>query len=91
MIIIINFDLSLSFSLSLTVTEDFLAIPDETFTAGGPSVICAPITIVDDIIPENCVEMFGVTVTSDGERVNDPTDMIVVQIIDDDGKYLFLR
>ena len=67
-----------------------MAIPDETFTAGGPSVICAPISIIDDDIAENCVEMFGITVTSDGERVIDPTDMVVVQIIDDEGKYLFL-
>ena len=73
---------------SPSVNEDFMEVADVMFTADGPSVICADISIVDDQVAENCVEMFGVTITSDGERVIDPSDMVVMQIIDDDGEEL---
>ena len=62
-----------------------MEVGDVMFTAGGPRELCLSVPVVDDLVPEVCVEMFGVTITSDGERVFDPPDMVVVQIVDDDG------
>ena len=63
-----------------------MLVDDIMFTENGASVMCVPITIVDDLVPENCAEVFGVTVTSDDVRVNDAPGMAMIQIDDDDGK-----
>ena len=68
-----------------------MTVADVMFTAGGSSVMCVDIPIVDDLVAESCVEMFGVTITSDGERVVDPTDMVIVQIVDDDGEEIRIK
>ena len=73
-------------SLFTAVDEDFSAVADIMFTQNGPSVICVAIPIIDDLVAENCAEVFGVTVTSDDEGVNDAPTMAMIQIDDDDGK-----
>ena len=73
-----------------TVDEDFLEVDDIVFIEGGPRVMCVAITILNDEVAENCAEMFGATITSGDERVNNPTDMVIVQIDDDDGERIEL-
>ena len=43
------------------------------------------ITIIDDMVSENCAENFIVIISSNDERVNVETNMAVFQIDDDDG------
>ena len=65
-----------------------MEVDDIVFSIGGPRIICVAIPIVDDLVSENCAEMFGSTITSEDERVNDPTDMVIIQIDDDDGEWI---
>ena len=57
-----------------------------TFVPGGPSIVCVPVPIVNDNIPENCAETFSVTLDSDDADIVSPSQA-EIQILDDDGIY----
>ena len=77
----------LCFVVFFVAGDDFVSVSSEiVFEPDGPVVIYVQIPIIDDEVSEACAETFGVIVSSDDERVNDPPNMIVViQIDDDDG------
>ena len=81
----------LIFCQYVTAGEDFDANIDvqPVFTPSGSMTICINISIVDDVVPENCAEMFVVLISSDDERVNLGNSMSVIQIDDDDGTFMY--
>lgn len=82
----------LIFCQYVTAVEDFDANigVQRVFTPSSPMTICIDIPTIDDLVPENCAEMFVVTISSDDERVNVGNNMAVIQIDDDDGTWVYV-
>jgi hypothetical protein len=58
-----------------------------TFTSGGPTELCFPIPILNDVDAENCAETFQVTLSS-GDAALGAQSQVQIEILDDDGEPL---
>lgn len=52
---------------------------------GGLTEMCFPVIIVNDTVPENCLETFSVGIASSDTPIGTP-NMIEIEVFDDDGK-----
>ena len=64
--------------------EDYMSIGLDGVISAGENELCLPITILNDTIPENCVESFTLTLESSDALIGSPSQA-QIQILDDDG------